>query len=71
MLGAYPSRHLIPLAIRVNPTDWPAHDVELELNAEARRLLTDQRLGTILRVQASLDEQPPLEFVSIIPEAEA
>jgi hypothetical protein len=42
------SQHVIPPAITVILTDRPAHDLDLELNAQARTVLTGQRLGTIL-----------------------
>jgi hypothetical protein len=42
------SKHVIPPAITANLTNRPAHDLDLELNAQARTVLTGQRLGTIL-----------------------
>ena len=42
------SRHVIPPAITANLTDRPAHDLDLELNAQRCEVLTGQRLGTIL-----------------------
>ena len=42
------SQHVIPPAITANLTDQPAHDLDLELNAQRRKVLTGQRLGTIL-----------------------
>jgi hypothetical protein len=42
------SQHVIPPAITADLTDWPAHDLDLELNAQRREVLTGQRLGTIL-----------------------
>ena len=42
------SKHIIPAAIEVNLTNQPAHDLDLVLLALSQRVLTDQRLGTIL-----------------------
>jgi hypothetical protein len=42
------SRHVIPPAITANLTDRPAHDLDLELNAQRDKVLTGRRLGTIL-----------------------
>jgi hypothetical protein len=42
------SQHVIPPAIQVNLTNRQAHDLDLELNALLRRVLTCRRLGTSL-----------------------
>jgi hypothetical protein len=47
------SKHVIPPAITANLTDRPAHDLGLGLNAQRHRVLTGQRLGTILPARAN------------------
>ena len=42
------SRHVIPPAITANLTGRPAHDLDVELDALRKRVLTGRRLGTIL-----------------------
>ena len=42
------SKHVIPPAITANLTNRPAHDLGLELTALQDKVLTGQRLGTIL-----------------------
>lgn len=42
------SQHVIPPAITADLTDRPAHDLDVELNAQRQGVLTGQRLGTIL-----------------------
>jgi hypothetical protein len=46
------SRHVIPPAVAANLTDRPAHDLGVELNAQGLKVLTGQRLGTILTATA-------------------
>jgi hypothetical protein len=48
------SRHAIPPAIDGLLTDQPAHDLGLGLNVQARRVLTGQRLGTILTPKSEM-----------------
>ena len=47
------SWHVIPPAITANLTNQPAHDLDVGLNAQPRRVLTDRRLGTILLAHAN------------------
>ena len=47
------SRHVIPPAITVDLTNQPAHDLDLELNAQLGIVLTGQWLGTILPAPAN------------------
>ena len=54
------SKHVIPPAITANLTNRPAHDLDLELNAQRRKVLTGQRLGTILPATSGPDDRPPL-----------
>ena len=50
------SKHSIPPAIKGLPTNQPAHDLEIELNAQGQRVLTGQRLGTILTPTSEMVE---------------
>jgi hypothetical protein len=54
------SQHVIPPAITADLTDRPAHDLDLELNALRREVLTGQRLGTILTDHSARNGRPPL-----------
>ncbi len=49
-------RHVIPPAITVNPSNQPAHDLELGLKALQGEVLTGQRPGTIITNQATTVE---------------
>lgn len=57
------SRHVIPPAITANLTNQPAHDLGVGLNAQRQRVLTDQRLGTILLTHRKPNDRDPLAAV--------
>jgi len=50
------NRHAIPPAITINPSNQPAHDLVLGLEAQQQTVLTSQRLGTIITNQTTTVE---------------
>jgi hypothetical protein len=48
------SKHVIPPAIEGPLTDQPAHDLEVGLDVQDRRVLTGWRLGTILTPKSEM-----------------
>ena len=52
------ARH--PTSHHDNLTNRPAHDLGVELNAQRRKVLTGQRLGTILPATSGPNDRPPL-----------
>ena len=46
------SKHAIPPAIQADLANRQAHDLELELNAQSKTVLTCRRLGTSLTHQS-------------------